>query len=278
MASSLLVLTDFFQPADRALEYAATLAAGLGAHLVLLHVNPDSVLDPDLLTSQQVAPNRDAEKLALASLKRSLPVPTTAETGNGRVADAVAAAVHRHKPTLLVLGRPNTDDLPDELVTTTALELLRAAPGPMLVVPPTVRQAPVPRRVLLAVDGEPFTLGAHAGPMRHLLDTLGAELTVLHVAAQPAPAAIAAATTAAALASVQRTGLLADLTRPVGTRSLLGARPAEAILAAAQPSEYDLVVLIARPRSFWGELFHRSVTAEVLLHSAVPVLVLPAQE
>jgi nucleotide-binding universal stress UspA family protein len=53
--------------------------------------------------------------------------------------------------------------------------------------------------------------------------------------------------------------------------------PAEAIVHAAQPGAYDLVVLIARPRSFLGQLFHRSVTAQVLLHSRVPVLVLPAQ-
>ena len=273
MAPSLLVLTDFFQPANRALAYAATLAGPLGARLVLLHVHRDSVRDPELLTGQLATLDTEAETLAFASLKRNLTVPASAEIGHGRVAEAVAAAVHRHQPLLLVLGRPNTDDLPDELVTTTALELLRTAPSPMLVVPPTVQHAPVPRRVLLAVDGEPFTLGAYAGAMRHLLDTLEAELTVLHIEEHPGPAA----TTAAALASVQRTGLLADLALPVHTRSRSAPHPAEAILKAAQPVEFDLVVLIARPRSFWGELFHHSVTAQVLLHSAVPVLVLPAQ-
>jgi nucleotide-binding universal stress UspA family protein len=37
------------------------------------------------------------------------------------------------------------------------------------------------------------------------------------------------------------------------------------------------VVLIARRRSFMGSLFHHSVTAQVLLLSKIPVLVLPAQ-
>ncbi|MET4075911.1 universal stress protein [Hymenobacter sp. UYCo722] len=274
MVPSLLVLTDFFQPANRALAYAVTLAGGLGASLVLLHVHRDSVLDPELLTGELATLDTEAENRAFASLVRDLAVPAIAEIGHGRVAEAVAAAVRRHQPMLLVLGRPDTEELPDELVTTTALELLRAAPCPMLVVPPTVRHAPVPRRVLLAVDGEPFSLGSYAGTMRHLLDTLGAELTVLHVEAHPGPAA----TTAAALASVQRTGLVADLASPVRTRSLHAPHPAAAILKAAQPAEFDLVILIARPRSFWGELFHRSVTAQVLLHSAVPVLLLPAQE
>ena len=41
---------------------------------------------------------------------------------------------------------------------------------------------------------------------------------------------------------------------------------------------WHLTALIARPRSFLSRLFHRSVTAQVLLHSAIPVLVLPAME
>jgi len=275
MAAPLLVLTDFFQPANRALNYAAILAAALGTRLVLLHVQRDSLLDPELLTHEVVNLNTEAVKLAFGSLVRGLPVPAVAEIGHGRVAGAVAAAVRRHHPALLVLGRPTTtDDLPDELVTTTAFELLRAAPCPMLVVPPTLRHAHAPKRVLLAADGEDFSLGAHAAPMRQLLDKLAAELTVLHAETEPGSTAAA---TAEALESVQRTGLTLDLAQPIRTRSIIAAHPAEGILEAAAPTETDLVAVIARPRSFWSDLFHNSVTAQVLLHSAVPVLVLPAE-
>ncbi|WP_310396996.1 hypothetical protein [Hymenobacter sp.] len=48
------------------------------------------------------------------------------------------------------------------------------------------------------------------------------------------------------------------------------------ILAAVPPAGFDTVVLIARRRSFRGELFHRGVTARERLRSAMPVL--PAQE
>ena len=275
MAAPLLVLTDFFQPANRALNYAAILAAALGTRLVLLHVQRDSLLDPELLTHEVVNLNTEAVKLAFGSLVRGLSVPAVAEIGHGRVAGAVAAAVRRHHPALLVLGRPTTtDDLPDELVTTTAFELLRAAPCPMLVVPPTLRHAHAPKRVLLAADGEEFSLGAHAAPMRQLLDKLAAELTVLHAETEPGSTAAA---TAEALESVQRTRLTLDLAQPIRTRSIIAAHPAEGILAAAAPTETDLVAVIARPRSFWSDLFHNSVTAQVLLHSAVPVLVLPAE-
>jgi nucleotide-binding universal stress UspA family protein len=53
--------------------------------------------------------------------------------------------------------------------------------------------------------------------------------------------------------------------------------PAPGVLQAVADTQADLLVLIARPRSFWSGLFHRSVTAAVLRRSTVPVLLLPAE-
>jgi nucleotide-binding universal stress UspA family protein len=273
MAPSLLILTDFFRAADRALAYATNLAAPLGARLVLLHVRRDSLLDPERLTGELSTLNQEVITLALKQAASHLAVPVVAEIGHGRVTDAVVDAVGRHHPLLVVLGRPDYADIPDELVHTTSLDILRTTPYPLLVVPATVATTAVPRRVLLALDGEAFTLGKYAGMARNLLNALGAELTVLHVAAHPGPEDQAAEV----LESVRWTGLAIDLPAPVRYRHSAGAAPAEGILAVAQPADYDLVVVLARPRSFWGQVFHHSVTAQVLVHSAIPVLVLPTE-
>lgn len=79
----------------------------------------------------------------------------------------------------------------------------------------------------------------------------------------------------AATAAITRTGPTIDLPPPK-TQHLVHAFPAKGILQVAATGHFDLVVLIARPRSFLGALFHHSVTAQVLLHSPLPVLVLPA--
>ena len=274
MTPSLLILTDFFRAANRALDYATNLARPLGARLVLLHVRRDSVLDPEMFTGKLSNLDSEAMNMALSSIANDLPVPVVVEVGHGRVDFAVADAVSRHHPSLVVLGHPDTEGTPDELVSTTALDLLRTAPYPMLVVPHNVQSTHPPRRVLLAVDGEAFSLGRHAGAARQLLDVLKAEVTVLHVEEHAGPTAA----TAGALATVEATGLTMGLPQPIRTLSVVAPAPAEAILQAAKPADFDLVVLIARPRSFLGELFHHSVTAQVLLHSAVPVMVLPAAE
>ena len=272
-APAILVLTDFFQAAGRALDYATNLAAPLGARLVLLHVRRDSLLDPDALSGELSNLSGSAIQLALNSLTNDLPVPVVAEVGHGLLLPAVADAVSRHHPVLIVLGRPDRDELPDELASTTALEILQQQPYPLLVVPPKLAHAAPPRRLLLAVDGEPFSLGEYAGMARTLLNSLHAELTVLHCAGH-APADSDSA--AAVLETVQATGLVLELPLPHVLQTV-ASDSAEGILAAAKAAQYDAVVLLARRRSVLGRLFHRSVTARVLLHSQIPVLVLPAE-
>ncbi|TDN38790.1 universal stress protein [Hymenobacter sp. UV11] len=273
MTLSLLVLTDFFQPADHALAYADALASASGAQLVLLHVRRDSLLDPEYLTGRVNNLSQEAIDLALASLTRQLTAPVVAEVAHGQVADAVANALRRYQPALVVLGHRNTEAIPDELVSTAALDILRTAPQPMLVVPIRAPASRVPRRILLALDGEDFSLGAQAGLVRHLFAALHAELTVLHVGHDPASLA---AGRAAVSETLERTGLALGLATAVRTQGLVHGTPAGGILQAVAGGEFDWVVLVARPRSFLGELFHRSVTAHVLLHSPIPVLVLPA--
>lgn len=271
MMPSLLILTDFFRAANEALDYATNLAGPLGAQMVLLHVRRDSLLDPEMFTGQLSELSQQATAMALSHVAGNLAVPVVTEIGHGRVAFAVADAVSRHHPLLLVLGRPDYSQTPDELVHTTALDLLRTGPYPMLIVPHVLASSTLPRRVLLAVDGEDFTLGPHAGAMRHVLTALRAELTVLYVTPDAGPHVSAEQV----LNLVRRTGLGVDLAEPLRYRGTVAARPADGILQAAQAGTVDLVIVLARPRSFWGQLFHRSVTAEVLLHSPVPVLVLP---
>lgn len=49
--------------------------------------------------------------------------------------------------------------------------------------------------------------------------------------------------------------------RPVGLRHLSSAQLS--LLAAVQDTQADMVVVLARPRSYFGDLFHHSVTARL---------------
>ncbi|MEJ7662701.1 MAG: universal stress protein [Hymenobacter sp.] len=264
MQPTLLVLTDFSAAAGQALAHAARLAEAIGGQLVLLHVQrqplPGSAL-ADL--------TEEAARRALDALLADLPVPATAELAQGDVLPAVLAALSHHQPDLVVLGRPGPGAHPEALASTTAVQLLQHALCPMLVVPPTGPEAAAPRRLLLAADGDGFSLGSCTGLMRHLLTALPAHLTVLHCSPYIKPGD-------GPLRSVLQTGLTAGLAPP-RTIQVINMNPVEGIQSAARPADYDALVMLARRRSRVSSLFHRSLTVRVMLSCPLPVLVLPAQ-
>ena len=49
-------------------------------------------------------------------------------------------------------------------------------------------------------------------------------------------------------------------------------------LAEAARQDADLLIVVARQQSLLGSLFHRSITAQLIAQSPLPVLVLPAED
>jgi nucleotide-binding universal stress UspA family protein len=146
----------------------------------------------------------------------------------------------------------------------------------------------VPRRILLAVDGEPAN-GPAFNAATALASALGAELVLLGIT--PAALAFGAPPPTFPLAPdevVAEQDVLEGQTRerlaeaegqvPSGVRSrtVFGWEPAgQAIVDAAREEEVDLVVL---PMHRGGELAHLlrdGADRHVLHHSPVPVLVVP---
>ncbi|TGE08306.1 universal stress protein [Hymenobacter fodinae] len=269
MLAPFLVLTDFTAPADNALRYAAALAQPLGATLILLHIRRESLLDRDAFTGKIQHLTEGEVAAALAERTRSLPVPVIVESTADGIATAVEDAVRRHQPSLVFLGKPDTDNTPDELVSTTSLTLLRATRTPLLVVPAHASVAVPPQRITIAADGLPFALKPQTAPLQPLLGQLQPTVTVVHVV-EPEDNDDCTA----ALASVVQSGLTAEVAQ-VNTHGVRSLRTEEGILQGAAETHADLLVVVARRRSFLGQLFNRSVTAQLVLHGRLPILVLP---
>ena len=277
MKDSILVLAKFADAAEATARYAAALGAPLDLRLALLHVEVYPVmLEPELVAAAAEQTQRnEAETMAgLRALARRLPGHPEVFEAAGIVADGVAAAVRRQHPLLLALGLSHEQRLLDRLLLDRVLPVLRATHRPLLLVPEDVPCAGPPRRVLVAVDGEPFTPNAASRALVPLLAAWAATFTVTHVRAQveqrgQAPGRLA-------LADVRASGLL-PAAAPLALHEAANAHPATGVLHALADTQADLLVLMARPRSFLGRLFHRSVTAAVLRHCDVPVLLLPVE-
>ncbi|WP_426059781.1 universal stress protein [Hymenobacter sp. B1770] len=273
MSPSLVVLTDFFAVSNRALSYAAGLALPLQAHLVLLHVRHDGLLAPAEYRSSHTWAGEKRTVHALEQLAATQPVPTYVDVSEEYLPDAVQAVVRRHHPLLLVLGRPGMANAPQEIIVSTAMDLLRHAPYPLLVVPTVGWDSFPPRRLLLAVDGEPFQLTQSQNVVRHLLQATQGTLNVVHVAddAQTRPDAVTL------LHHLRQNGLADDVTGPGRLHTLVRHRAVGGVLEEAARLEADLLVVVARRHSLLGSLFHRSVTAQLIQESPIPLLLLPAE-
>ncbi|TGE14167.1 universal stress protein [Hymenobacter elongatus] len=272
MSAPLLVLTDFTPAADAALDYAAALATQLQVPLILLHVNRNSIFDPEAFTG--AVPHRSEGEIAVALDERikRLAGPGIAAVTAGRSPDAIMEVVEQHRPALIVLGKPDMEELPDELVTTTSLSLLRATHYPLLIVPATT-VAQAPRRIVIAADNDAFRLTLPALAVQQVLLGLQATITVTHVAEPEDDDSCTAA-----LGRVRAAGLLAGLEKPVHSRGIRNLDIAQGITQAAQAVQADLLVLVARHHSVVGRLFHHSITAQVIRHATLPVLALPTAE
>ena len=274
MLPSLVVLTDFFAVTNRALSYAAGLAVPLNAQLVLLHVRYDGLPVPDGFGDRH-SPRAERETdRALLHLAARQAVPTEVDVAEGYLPEALTEAVRRHHPLFMVLGRPSGTPESAELFTSVVMDLLRHAPHPLLIVPAAAWDVFPPRRLLLAVDGAPFTFNDadHQEVLSRLLHATVSTLDVVHVTddeqARPNAAAVLETVRANDLVSLFAESRLHEVCSPAVVTGLL---------EEAARQEADLLAVVVRPHSLLGSLFHRSVTAQLIQESAIPILLLPAQ-
>ena len=276
MNDSILVLANFADAAEATARYAAALGAPLRLRLAMLHLDVYPVLlEPELVAaSAEQSQRNEAETMAgLHGLASRLPGHPEVLEVTGIMADGVAAAVRQQHPLLLAMGLSHEQNLLERLLLAQVLPVLRATHRPLLLVPRADACVGPPRRVLVAVDGEPFTPNASSRALAPLLAAWQAAYTVTHVVPedQPTPPR-----SRLPLADLRASGLL-PTNAPLWLYQEADVAPDDGILQALADTKADLLVLIARPRSFLGRLFHRSVTARVLRHCRVPVLLLPVE-
>jgi nucleotide-binding universal stress UspA family protein len=273
MNPSLVVLTDFFSLSNQALSYAASLGLQLDTHLVLLHLRHDGLLSPEEYNSRHTRKEERKTVHELEQLAAKQPVPTEVDISDEFLPDAVRETVKRHHPLLLVLGRPGSATMPQAVVTSTAMDLLRHAPYPLLIVPTVGWDTSPPRRFLLAIDGEPFLLFEHQDVMRRLLHATQGTLEVVHVTddehVRPDRATIRRIIQASDLVPPLPETSMHEVYQP----SVVGG-----ILQEATRQKADILVVVARRHSLLGSLFHSSVTAQLIQESPIPILLLPAED
>ncbi|MFC7671022.1 universal stress protein [Hymenobacter humi] len=97
-----LMLTDLSPASHRAAHFAGLLAAAVGGELVLMYMEPEPLLEPEIglvtLPEEYYTQLQRDTEAAMAELARLLPVPTTVVNGGGSVHNLLHDQIERWRP------------------------------------------------------------------------------------------------------------------------------------------------------------------------------------
>jgi nucleotide-binding universal stress UspA family protein len=275
---TILVPTDFSPNATQALHYAAGLASAIRGKVILAHVinlpvnlpaSPEAALDlaadPRLWEEAEVALAAQARE---ARLEEGFLFELSTCCQAGALLPTLNELIKAHQVDLVVMGTRGATTFLDRLLGSNTALFMKNAVCPVLAIP----------------------AGARYSGWRHL--AYGAELeeeetSYLHQLfglAQPFGAAVALVH----VASGQRLNIGADHQFLREIRQHFGQQPyhletrqeddvAAALEGYAREKAPDLLALAIRDRDLLEDLFHKSLTRQLMAHPALPLLALPAK-
>jgi nucleotide-binding universal stress UspA family protein len=270
---------DYSACSRRALRYAGALASHFGARLLVLHVADPFLAGAVAIQQLDLLGNEGRHELQ-AFVERNLrPAPPRGfepelVLGLGSPAREIVALAEARRADLIVMGSHGYTGARKAFFGSTAQQVLRQAPVPVLAVPlrdardeevaaPLVASGPV----IAPVDFSAESCGA-AHAAAGLARALDLPLVLLHVAADVTAAG-------AAELPLQRLSASLDYPRPIDDRIVCG-NPGDEIARVASSERASVVVLsLASAERSPGQATG-SVAYRVLSHTPSPILALPA--
>jgi len=292
---TILVGSALDDASDAVVRIAMQAARAAGARLHVVHaveIEPaEMVIDPMWLTGELIAEVTEERRRKLAAqLARLGAGAEVARTSvvRGEAYRALLDAAQVCEADLVVVGAARSGGTFGRLLGSTADHLLRKAAWPLLVVRGELVLPPA--RVLAPVDFEPLAVDALLCGLRLLRQTGGgapAKLTALHVldlGARPArrhrqvsPAELDAAEDAAQAAMASVAAGCRALESVAVEPALRYGDPSTQILAAAEETGADLLLMGTHSRRPLDRLLLGSVAAQVVRQARCSVLAVPPE-
>lgn len=256
-----------------ALEWAAALAAELGASIVVAHaLRPaPSEKRPGLL--ERLLAERDAEVRSWVTTHLEATfadLDVIVDVAEGEAQDKLPDAVRRHDGDLLVVatvGESGAD--PGPLSFGSVVEhLARNTTTSLAVVPPADEPARAPARVLLAVDGSEHAKAAARWLAAAELQRSGSS-SILAITVDDTGGEADHLPDASWIDPLDEAGVTVE------SRTVTGQPIQDAILAAAEGHDADLIVLGTRGAGGFAGLRLGGVALEVVRRSPIPVVLVP---
>ena len=287
---NILFLTDFSEPSEAALPFAAAVARGYDAkvHALNVMIPPAYVYTTPDLTSAAIEAE---EEVAQSEMKRvdsqlaGLPHATILERGTG-IWEPVKSAITQFNTDLLVLGTHGRTGTQKFFLGSVAEEIFRRSPVPVLTIGPQVHSLSQNgarfHRVLFATDFTPEAEAALPYAIS-LARQAGGRLILLHVVrklgarnkTEAGPVELSVAEAIHQLYEIHPTDVGLDFPPEVAVEF---GEPATRIVEAAKVRGADIIVLgVRNAAGRLGAATHLEGTTahKVVAHAPCPVLTVP---
>lgn len=273
LMKTIIAPTDFSAAAENATEYAADLALQLHAELKLIHVvqMPLVILDVPVPVENYETSIEDATA-SMNQLKDRLQqqtknkIPISGSVVDGSFRTQVMAMMEGGADVWIVMGTTGSGAIDTLLFGSYTLLTAREFTCPLIIVPPGARFRKI-EHVGLACDMRHVSETIPFDAIGKLFRDLRARLIVLYVS-KPNENMYPSVLTETK--SIQRN--LANLHPDI--RIVTNENIGDGIVDFVYKEAIDLLLLIPKERNFLENLFHKSITKDMVLHPKVPIMIM----
>ena len=270
---NILVPTDFSATAHNAFEYAKMLGEIFDAQVTVVHVQPYL-----LAASEITIPvyGGDADERVKEAMNEFIADKTdsdvmvqtrlTTKIVKGEALTHLVQLSRSKKYDLIVMGMTGLQDFLDKIIGTTSLDVSNQAECPVLLVPRDTHWQRVDR-ILFAADRPTAT----AKTVRSCLDwaeSLTAKLFFVHIDEDPKGDYKLTETIWEELFHRSDPSVAFEM------KTINSADTVDELTNYADKNAIDWFVFVSKHRNFWQNIIHRSISQNVAMTTAKPVLVM----
>lgn len=268
---TIIVPTDFSAVALNALHYALALAKDLSAKIILYHSYQIPVTFSEVpvvtISLEELQKESDAK---LQELKKdaehitSHEVPIEAQNVLGDVVEELATLCNNYRPFLVVMGTKGAGALERMIIGSSTLAAIKRLDVPVLIVPPGAAYKPI-KKIGFACDFNHVKDTIPVAEIDAIVNTFHASLHILNVDYKEKHFT--------GDMSVESTALHEMMEHLNPKYNYINSKDVEeGINAFSDANSIDLLLTVPKKHNFWENIFRKSQSSELVLHSHLPIV------
>lgn len=267
---TIIVATDFSRAATHAAEYAAAMAENLQAGLILIHIYPETAPYSNMPVAVTAA---DMQAEGLAGIKKlqkhlsekynGLQINTMVKCG--LFVDELQSYCELKKPFAVVIGSQGRTGSEVLLFGSNAVAAMRKVKWPIISVPPGATFKSI-KEIGIASDMHDVSNSFSVETIKTLAEDFKAAIHVINTESENLydPEIVSQ--------SRKLNALLAPV-KP-SYHFLNNAQGNKTVIEFANTNNIDLLIVFPKSYGFFENLFHKSHTKDLVLHSPIPLMAL----